>query len=42
MREFFEIKPALLNLVMREQFYGVSSDDAAATTTGQSFGNTTM
>ena len=28
--EFFEIKPALLNLVMREQFSGVSSDDAAA------------
>jgi hypothetical protein len=28
--EFFEIKPALLNLVMREQFSGASSDDAAA------------
>jgi hypothetical protein len=28
--EFFEIKPALLNLVMRDQFSGVSSDDAAA------------
>ena len=28
--EFFEIKPALLNLVMREQFSGVSFDDAAA------------
>jgi hypothetical protein len=28
--EFFEIKPALLNLVMREQFSGVSSDDATA------------
>ena len=32
--EFFEIKPALLNLVMREQFSGVSSGvssgDAAA------------
>ena len=28
--EFFEIKPALLNFVMREQFSGVSSDDAAA------------
>ena len=27
---FFEIKPALLNLVMREQFSGVSTDDAAA------------
>ena len=26
--EFFEIKPALLNLVMREQFSGVSSDNA--------------
>ena len=28
--EFFEIKPALLNLVMREQFSGISSDDVAA------------
>ena len=28
--EFFEIKPALLNLVMREQFSGVSSNDAVA------------
>ena len=28
--EFYEIKPALLNLVMRDQFSGVSSDDAAA------------
>ena len=28
--EFFEIKPALLNLVMKEQFSSVSSDDAAA------------
>src|SRR5215203_2580947 len=28
--EFFEIKPALLNLVMRDQFSGVSSDDVAA------------
>ena len=27
---FYEIKPALLNLVMREQFSGASSDDAAA------------
>ena len=27
--EFFEIKPALLNLVMREQLSGVSSDAAA-------------
>ena len=27
---FFEIKPALVNLVMREQFSGVSTDDAAA------------
>src|SRR5215216_978985 len=26
---FYEIKPALLNLVMREQFSGASSDDAA-------------
>src|SRR3954451_4885912 len=26
---FYEIKPALLNLVMREQFSGVSTDDAA-------------
>src|SRR3954463_3617921 len=27
---FYEIKPALLNLVMREQFSGASSDDVAA------------
>ena len=27
---FYEIKPALLNLVMREQFSGASSDDPAA------------
>jgi hypothetical protein len=27
---FYEIKPALLNLVMKEQFFGVSTDDAAA------------
>ena len=27
---FFEIKPALLNLVMKEQFSGVGTDDAAA------------
>jgi hypothetical protein len=27
---FYEITPALLNLVMKEQFSGVSSDDAAA------------
>src|SRR3954462_13542613 len=27
---FYEIKPALLNLVMREKFSGASSDDAAA------------
>jgi hypothetical protein len=27
---FYEIKPALLNLVMKEQFSGPSSDDAAA------------
>jgi hypothetical protein len=26
----YEIKPALLNLVMKEQFLGVSNDDAAA------------
>ena len=26
---FYEIKPALLNLVMEEQFSGVSNDDAA-------------
>ena len=25
---FYEIKPALLNLVMKEQFSGVSTDDA--------------
>ena len=28
--EFYEIKPALLNLVMKEQFSGVSGDDAAS------------
>ena len=28
--EFYEIKPALLNLVMKEQFSGVSDDDAAS------------
>ena len=28
--EFFEIKPALLNLVMKEQFSGASTDDAAS------------
>ena len=27
---FFEIKPALLNLVMREQFSGIGNEDAAA------------
>ena len=27
---FYEIKPALLNLVMKEQFSGVCTDDAAA------------
>jgi hypothetical protein len=27
---FYEIKPALLNLVMKEQFSGASSDAAAA------------
>jgi hypothetical protein len=27
---FYKIKPALLNLVMKEQFFGVSSDNAAA------------
>jgi hypothetical protein len=27
---FYEIKPALLKLVMKEQFSGVSNDDAAA------------
>ena len=26
---FYEIKPALLNIVMKEQFSGVSTDDAA-------------
>ena len=26
--EFYEIKPPLLNLVMKEQFSGVSGDDA--------------
>ena len=28
--EFYEIKPALLNLVMKEQFSGVSTDDSAS------------
>jgi hypothetical protein len=28
--KFYEIKPVLLNLVMKEQFSGVSTDDAAA------------
>ena len=28
--EFYEIKPALLNLVMKEQFSGASGDDAAS------------
>jgi hypothetical protein len=27
---FYKIKPALLNLVMKEKFSGVSTDDAAA------------
>ena len=27
---FFEIKPVLLNLVMKEQFSGISTDDAAS------------
>ena len=27
--DFFEIKPALLTLVMKEQFSGVSTDDTA-------------
>jgi hypothetical protein len=27
---FYEIKPALLNLVMKEEFSGVSTDDVAA------------
>jgi hypothetical protein len=27
---FYEIKPALLNLIMKEQFSCVSTDDAAA------------
>jgi hypothetical protein len=27
---FYEIKPALLNLVMKEQYFGVSTDDATA------------
>jgi hypothetical protein len=27
---FYEINPTLLNLVMKEQFSGASSDDAAA------------
>ena len=28
--EFYEIKPALLNLVMKEQFSSLSTDDAVA------------
>jgi hypothetical protein len=28
--DFYEIKPALLNLVMKDQFSGASTDDAAA------------
>ena len=28
--EFYEIKPALLNLVTKEQFSGASGDDAAS------------
>ena len=28
--DFYEIKPALLNLVMKEQFSGISTDDAAS------------
>ena len=28
--DFFEIKTALLNLVMKEQFSGVSTDDTAS------------
>ena len=28
--ESYEIKPALLNLVMKEQFSGASTDDAAS------------
>ena len=28
--EFYEIKPALLNLIMKEQFSGSSGDDAAS------------
>jgi hypothetical protein len=28
--DFYEIKPALLNLVMNEQFSGAITDDAAA------------
>src|SRR3954452_17711894 len=27
---FYEIKPALLNLVMKEQFSGISTEDAAS------------
>jgi hypothetical protein len=27
---FYEIKPALINLVMKEQFSGASTDDAVA------------
>jgi hypothetical protein len=27
---YYEIKPALLNLVMKEKFSGLSTDDAAA------------
>ena len=28
--DFYKIKPALLNLVMKEQFSGISTDDAAS------------
>src|SRR3989337_1933583 len=28
--EFYEINPALLNLVMKEQFFGLPSEDAAS------------
>ena len=28
--EFYEIKPALLNLVMKEHFFGASTDDVAS------------
>jgi hypothetical protein len=27
---FYEIKPALLNLIMKEKFFGASTEDAAA------------